>query len=109
MISLCIGLGWPVWAAELPEISQAPDHTQGAQLFDFHCAGCHPGGGNIIRRGKTLQLKALQRHGVDSEAAITQLVNYGKGNMSAFKDRLTVPEIEAVVQYVLVQAKQGWH
>ena len=33
----------------------------GAQLFDLHCAGCHPNGGNIIRRGRTLKLKALEK------------------------------------------------
>ena len=101
-----LGFAWPGIAGELPE-KLAPMNL-GAHLFTVHCAGCHPGGGNIIRRGKTLKLKALQRNGRDSQEAITELVNNGKGNMSAFKERLTVPEIEAVVTYVLEQAQQDW-
>jgi mono/diheme cytochrome c family protein len=44
--------------------------AHGAQLFEAHCVGCHVGGGNIIRRGRTLKLQALQRNGLDSAAAI---------------------------------------
>ena len=38
-----------------------PAWADGAQLFELHCAGCHLNGGNIIRRGKTLQLAAFQQ------------------------------------------------
>lgn len=82
--------------------------ADGAQLFEVHCAGCHINGGNIVRRGKTLKLKALQRNGVDSLEAIAQLVAQGKGNMSAYADRLTAPEIQAVSAYVLQQAETNW-
>ena len=40
-----------------------PAWADGAQLFELHCAGCHLNGGNIIRRGKTLKLAALERQG----------------------------------------------
>jgi hypothetical protein len=36
----------------------------GGELFANHCAGCHVNGGNIIRRGKTLRLAALERNGI---------------------------------------------
>lgn len=82
--------------------------AQGAQIFELHCAGCHIHGGNIVRRNKTLKLKALQRNHMDSLAAIREIVANGKGNMSAYKDRLTEVEIQTVAAYVLEQAEQGW-
>lgn len=82
--------------------------TNGAELFEINCAGCHPNGNNIIRRGKTLKQKALQRNGMDSLDAIATLVSNGKNNMSAFKDRLTTEQIEAVSLYVLSQAEKDW-
>lgn len=45
---------WPLPAQASPD---------GAVLFENHCAGCHVHGGNIIRRGKTLRLSALERQG----------------------------------------------
>ena len=79
-----------------------------AQLFELHCAGCHAQGGNILRRGKTLKLKALQQYKMDSAEAVIQIVAQGKGNMSAYQDRLSPAEIEAVAGYVLERANQGW-
>jgi cytochrome c6 len=83
--------------------------TNGAQLFELNCAGCHINGGNIVRRGQTLKLKALQRNHVDNLDAIAALVAQGKGNMSAYGDRLSPAEIQAVSEFVLSQAQQGWH
>jgi cytochrome c6 len=80
----------------------------GAAIFEVHCVGCHIHGGNIIRRGKTLKLPALKRNGMDSVAAIAELVTNGKANMSAYGDRLTQEEIQAVAAYVWQQAEQGW-
>jgi len=82
--------------------------TEGAPLFEMHCAGCHINGGNIIRRGKTLKQKALEKNGYDSVEAIAQLVTQGKGNMPAYSDRLSPAEIETVATYVLEQAAQNW-
>lgn len=86
----------------------AEDTANGAKIFSVQCAGCHVNGGNIVRRGKTLKLKALNRNHVDSQDAIATLVTNGKNNMSAYKDRLTAKEIEDVAAYVLEQAEQGW-
>jgi cytochrome c6 len=91
-----------------PALAAEIDPIPGARIFHVHCAGCHPGGGNIIRRGKTLKQRALQRNGYDSVAAIASLVTHGKNNMSAFADRLTASEIEAVSTYVLEQAAANW-
>ncbi len=87
---------------------RAAETVDGTKLFSVHCAGCHPQGGNIIRRGKTLKSKALARNKMDSLAAIKEIVTHGKNNMSAFEERLSEREIEAVAIYVLQQAENNW-
>lgn len=96
---LAIGCLTPAWAADVPA---------GAQVFEAHCIGCHLNGGNIIRGGKNLKQKALERNGYATPEAIAQIVTNGKANMSAYKDRLTPAEIEDVAAYVLQQAQQNW-
>ena len=80
----------------------------GDVLFETHCAGCHPNGANIIRRGKHLKQKALKRHGYESKDAITNLITNGKGLMSAYGETLTPEEINTLSQYVLDQAAIDW-
>ena len=84
------------------------DTANGAKIFKANCAGCHVNGGNIIRRGKNLKLRALKRYKMDSLGAISAIVANGKNNMSSYKDRLTVTEIRDVAAYVLEQAQTGW-
>jgi cytochrome c6 len=91
-----------------PSLSSSPNLTNGAQVFEAQCAGCHVGGGNIIRRGKNLKLKTLQKNHVETIAAIAALVTAGKGNMSAYGNRITAIEINDVSAYVLNQAEQNW-
>lgn len=84
------------------------DELNATKLFENNCAGCHPKGGNIIRRGKTLKLKDLKKFKMDSLSSVTNIVTNGKGNMSAYKERLSELEIEAVSSYVLEQAGKNW-
>ena len=49
-----------------PGLVNTAESSEGAELFQQHCAACHINGGNIIRRGKTLKLKALDRQGIAS-------------------------------------------
>ncbi|NJR65909.1 MAG: c-type cytochrome [Leptolyngbyaceae cyanobacterium CRU_2_3] len=86
----------------------ATDLTQGTKVFEVNCAGCHINGGNIVRRGKNLKLKTLQKNQMDSLEAIAAIVTHGKNNMSAYGDRLSPEQIQAVAAYVLDQAEQGW-
>ncbi|WP_416673673.1 c-type cytochrome [Egbenema bharatensis] len=103
---LVSGLWWVLLWVSAPAV--AADLKQGAQVFEVHCVGCHVNGGNIVRRGKNLKLKTLQRNGYDSIETISQLVANGKGLMSAYGDRLSDTEIESVAAYVLDRAEQGW-
>ncbi|MEM7556339.1 MAG: c-type cytochrome [Cyanobacteria bacterium P01_A01_bin.84] len=89
-------------------IALAVNIDNGAKIFNSQCAGCHLNGGNIIRRGKNLKLRALKRYKMDSVDGITNIVKSGKNNMSAYKDKLTSEEILDVATYVLQQAENNW-
>lgn len=99
---LTVSFALPTWA----EGVTAP--AQPIALFEVHCAGCHLNGGNIIRRGKNLKLKALQKNKVDSVEAIATLITNGKNNMSAYRDKLSTSDINALADYVLAQAQKDW-
>jgi cytochrome c6 len=102
---VCLSLLWwgmPAAQAE-GSLSGPPD-----RLFEIHCAGCHPNGSNIIRRGKNLKQRALQRNGYGDADAIAALITDGKGNMSAYGDKLSPDEIAALAQYILDRATANW-
>lgn len=99
LVALVLGLGLagPMLAA-----------PAGAELFEAHCAGCHVNGGNIIRRGKTLRLAALERQGVASEAAIAAIAAGGAGQMSGYAGVLGEEGVAAVAAWVWQQAQSDW-
>lgn len=80
----------------------------GAALFRNHCAGCHVNGGNIIRRGRTLKLKALERNGIDGPEAIAAIASAGVGQMGGYGEELGEGGPEAVAAWVWQQAQAGW-
>lgn len=83
--------------------------ASGAAVFKANCAGCHARGGNIVRRGKNLKLKALHKNKVDTQDAIALLVTNGKNNMSAYGDKLSSQEIADVATYVLQRSEENWN
>lgn len=107
IITLCLWLGLLSPALAIETALDAPP-AAAQELFTAQCAGCHPNGGNIIRRGKTLKLRALTRNGVDSVEAVKTLITNGKGIMSAYGDRLSPAEIDVLATYVWVQAQDNW-
>ncbi len=80
----------------------------GGRLFEAHCVGCHLQGGNIIRRGKTLKLAALQRNGLDDPAAIARIAASGIGQMGGYAAVLGDGGAEAVADWVWRMALDGW-
>ena len=97
MAALAVLLLWPGLAL-----------ADGAQLFEQHCAGCHVNGGNIIRRGKTLKLEALERNNRASEAAIAAIAAAGAGQMSGYGSVLGDEGTAEVAAWVWQQALAGW-
>jgi len=88
--------------------SPAPVRADGAQLFTQHCAGCHVNGGNIIRRGRTLKLAALERQGLASSEAIARIASGGLGQMSGYGEQLGENGAAEVAEWVWQQAQLGW-
>lgn len=88
--------------------AQADNIPQAEHLFQQHCVGCHVGGGNIVRRGKTLKLRVLTRNGVDTPEAIATLTAQGRGAMPSYRDRLTPEEINLLAEYVWQKAQTNW-
>jgi cytochrome c6 len=80
----------------------------GARLFDLHCAGCHPQGGNVIRRGRTLGEAALRRQGIEGAAAIAGIARSGIGRMDGYAAVLGEGGAEQVGTWVWEQALAGW-
>ena len=62
-------------------LAAGADSSTGAVLFEQHCAGCHINGGNIIRRGKNLKLKTLEREQIATVDAIAAIAREGRGQM----------------------------
>jgi cytochrome c6 len=107
--------GSPGPEAEVPEaevidggVLQVSVLDVGSSLFGAHCAGCHLQGGNIIRRGKTLKLAALERNGVASPDAIAAIAAGGIGQMGGYAQSLGEGGPEAVAAWVWQQALDGW-
>ena len=88
-----------------PASASNPD---GAALFQAHCAGCHVNGGNIIRRGRTLKMKALERQGITSPEANATIAAEGVGQMGGYGQVLGTGGAERVGLYVWQQALRGW-
>jgi cytochrome c6 len=104
LLGLLLALGclvaWPLALAAAP--------ADGVRLFEAHCAGCHVNGGNIIRRGKTLRMAALERQGLASEAAIAAIAAAGAGQMSGYAGVLGEEGVAAVASFVWQQAQADW-
>lgn len=101
MITLLL-VFWPQPAWGVPSLSD------GARLFEQTCAGCHPHGGNIIRRGRTLREAALRRQGIDSAAAVAQIAAAGIGRMGGYAAALGDGGAESVGAWVWQQALADW-
>jgi len=81
---------------------------RGAALFEQHCAACHIHGGNIIRRGKTLRMNALEKRGIASPEAIAVIAREGIGQMSGYEQVLGSGGDVAVADWIWEQAQNAW-
>jgi cytochrome c6 len=99
--------GVPAWAVE-PSATAPPSLSGGERLFAAHCVGCHINGGNIVSRGRTLKLAALERQGLASPEAIATIAAEGRGRMSGYGLVLGEGGAEMVGEWVWRQAQAGW-
>ena len=84
------------------------DNMKGKELFTQNCSGCHLKGGNIIRRGKTLKLSALERNGISNPEAIAKIARNGVGIMSGYKEVLGEGGDKLVAEWIWEQAQNAW-
>ncbi len=89
-------------------LAAAADTSPGGLLFEQHCAGCHINGGNIIRRGKNLKLKTLERDEIATVTAIAAIAREGRGQMSGYADVLGTDGDQLVAEWILIQAQNAW-
>ncbi|MEI8250442.1 MAG: c-type cytochrome [Synechococcus sp. ELA057] len=119
-VLLTVGL-WatPAWSLDAEPIRtpvpetialepSAADLEAGGHLFEAHCVGCHVGGGNVIRRGRTLKLEALQRADLASPEAIARIAAEGQGQMSGYAAVLGDQGARQLGVWVWQQAQAGW-
>ncbi len=108
-VRLCLVLGFisSLIIIQVDPVSAIEEIT-GKQLFIQNCAGCHINGGNIIRRGKTLKLKDLQKNGLDNPKAIAKIAREGIGSMSGYKELLGEGGDEIVGDWIWEQAQNAW-
>ncbi len=97
-----------VWLIGFSDAAGAASLATGQHVFQANCTFCHVGGQNLIIPAKNLQLDTLHANQMDSIAAITHQVTYGKNIMPAFGTALSEEEIESVATYVMMRAKIGW-
>jgi len=102
------GLAQEPQAAEVAVLASPTQLAEGGRLFANTCAGCHLNGGNIVRRDRTLKLKALQRNGIDGPGAIAQIAAEGIGRMDGYAKVLGPDGPEKVGAWVWQQALENW-
>ena len=74
----------------------------GEQLFQKHCAVCHPNGSNIVNPADTLYRKTLAAHDIKTPADIIGKMRKPGPGMTKF-DKKTLPDGDAkkIAEYIL--------
>jgi len=87
----------------------APQDQTGQTLFNRNCATCHSQNGTPTAVGKSLNAPDLGSAPVQhqTDAQLQQIISNGKGNMPAFKDKLSQAEIAPLVAYVHKLSKRS--
>lgn len=86
------------------------DISRGADLFNNNCASCHVGGANVIKPGKTLQLKDLEKNlkSADQETIQTFFQNSMQHKLLNFPKveggKLSEQQVVDVTTYIFDQA-----
>jgi len=74
----------------------------GEELFNQHCAMCHPDGGNIVNPEYTLHKEDLQEHKITKAIDIVGKMRHPGPGMTEF-DKNTVSDKDAkkIAEYIL--------
>ncbi len=70
--------------------------------YDKHCASCHPAGGNIINKTKSLKKADLRKSGVKNwQDVVAKMRNPGPGMQPFTKQAISDKEAKAIAEYIL--------
>jgi cytochrome c6 len=76
--------------------------ASGQELFQKHCAVCHPDGGNIINQKRTLKKKDMAQEGIKNAQGIVKFMrNPGPGMTKFDQSTLSDKDAKAIAEYVL--------
>jgi cytochrome c6 len=77
------------------------EKISGKNMFEEHCAVCHPNGGNTINTMKPLHKKELKANGVKSaKDIIAKIRNPGPGMTKFDEKTISNAEAKAIAEYV---------
>jgi len=78
------------------------DTKVGEELFKLNCAVCHPDGGNVIDKEKTLHKEDLDEFGVKTPDDIVKLMrNPGPGMRKFDENTISDKDAQEIANYVL--------
>jgi cytochrome c6 len=108
--TLCCGTLFAVLAFFIFQgtVLAAPQDQTGQTLFKSNCATCHSQNGTPTAVGKSLNAPDLGSAPVQNQtnAQLQQIISNGKGNMPAFKDKLSTAEVDSLAAFVLTLSKR---
>lgn len=87
-----------------------PAADPGEGIFNARCVKCHGAdGGGRTTLGKDMNIPDLRSDGVQrhSDAELSEVITRGKGDMPAFRKKLSPQQIQQVILHVRELAKGG--
>lgn len=76
--------------------------ASGEVLFKQHCAACHPDGGNIMNKQRTLHKKDLEQQGIRNWKGVVKYMRAPGPGMTTFDAKTIVDkDARAIGEYVL--------
>lgn len=83
-------------------VQKKADVGKGKELFNKHCAVCHPNGGNIINPKKPLGKKALAANNIKTAQDIIKTMRKPGPGMTKFDQKtISDKEAKAIADYIL--------
>lgn len=107
-------------AIAFPALVSADEGRTAAAVFNSTCAGCHAGGGNIVRPNATLRMEDLKKYDIADPSELYKIIYSGRASMPGygkecapkgactFGPRLSDEEVQGLANFVYQQAQNGW-
>ncbi len=83
-------------------VAAATAFAGGAEIFKAKCAACHPDGGNIMKKEKTLHKKDLEANKLKTAKDLVKYMRAPGPGMTKFDEKaLPEKDSQAVAEYIL--------